>query len=158
MPEQEAGEVSGESPAEVTQPLTRLSSAGTAACCLDSAFGSGDLAAAMEAKFEPLDWTDRGQEGAPMPPHSLDKSLHSACLLVALVTPQDQSSIVSCACWRSLMGRSSGHFLVRGGTCHELLLLQHPVSAHCHLLLQSLKPPCLLCWQHNQSVLSHHCD
>ncbi|BDA46495.1 hypothetical protein COCOBI_08-5880 [Coccomyxa sp. Obi] len=62
--QQEGGKVSGESPAEVTQPLTRLASAGTAACCLDDAFGSEDLTAAMEARSEPLDWTDRGQEGA----------------------------------------------------------------------------------------------
>ncbi len=82
--QQEGGEVSGESPAEVTQPLTRLASAGTAACCLDDAFGSGDLAAAMEARSEALDWKDRGQEGEPgaFQTHSTICCILSACWLV----------------------------------------------------------------------------
>lgn len=54
----EAGdEVSGES-SEVTQPLTRLSSVGTAACRLEEAFGGEALAAAMEQKSAPHHWRD----------------------------------------------------------------------------------------------------
>ena len=54
----EAGdEVSGES-SEVIQPLTRLSSVGTAACRLEEAFGGEALAAAMEQKSEPQHWQD----------------------------------------------------------------------------------------------------
>lgn len=49
----ENSELRGESPSEVTQPLTRLASTGTAACRLAEAFEGEPLAAAMEAKPQP---------------------------------------------------------------------------------------------------------
>jgi hypothetical protein len=61
MPEED-GEVSGKS-SEVTQPLTRLSSTGTAACRLEDAFGGEALAAAMEQRPESQDWHADMKEG-----------------------------------------------------------------------------------------------
>ncbi|CAL8462625.1 g2158 [Coccomyxa elongata] len=109
--QQEGGEVSGESPAEVTQPLTRLASAGTAACCLDDAFGSGDLAAAMEARSEPLDWTDRGQEGEEEEEEEEEPQLPEEEELMAVEeygspreTARDDASSCDEADYRSLLG------------------------------------------------------
>ena len=50
---------------EVTQLLTRLASTGTAACCLDEAFGGDALPAAMESK--PQEWRDQLEEGEAAP-------------------------------------------------------------------------------------------
>ncbi|EIE23845.1 hypothetical protein COCSUDRAFT_47030 [Coccomyxa subellipsoidea C-169] len=104
----EAGdEVSGES-SEVIQPLTRLSSVGTAACRLEEAFGGEALAAAMEQKSEPQHWRDglhleMDEEVEAQLPEEVDAEMEEEYVSPRETTRDDASSC-SESDYRALLG------------------------------------------------------